>query len=127
MINLISYLYFLLNFKALYLDDLIQEFDKLNEGKREAKQEIVKVALIITGLTFVIVNASIAFQYHLILISLRVRVCLSELIYRKSLRLSKDAFNETSVGQILNLLTIDLNNMEFFFIDCESFFLLISY
>ena len=111
----------LLNFKALYLDDLIQNFDKLNEGKREAKQEIVKVALIITGLTFVIANASIAFQYHLLLISLRLRVCLSELIYRKSLRLSKDAFHETSVGQILNLLTSDLNKIEFFFFNCKFF------
>ena len=55
------------------------------------------------------------YSYHSCLMALRVRVCLSELIYRKSLRLSKSAIGQTSTGQIVNFLSADMNRIDNFF------------
>ena len=67
------------------------------------------------ALTFIATNASNVNQYFLILISLRVRVCLSELIYRKSLKLNKNALQKTSTGQIVNFLSVDMTRIDEFF------------
>ena len=65
---------------------------------------------------FVYSNCSNVFYYHSNLMALRVRVCLSELIYRKSLRLSKSAIGQTSTGQIVNFLSADMNRIDNFFV-----------
>ena len=68
-----------------------------------------------TSLTFIATNAANVYQYFLILISMRVRVCLSELIYRKSLKLNKNALQKTSTGQIVNFLSVDMTRIDYFF------------
>ena len=60
-------------------------------------------------------NFSNVFHYFTCLIALRVRICLSEFIYRKSLRLSKSAIGQTSTGQIVNLLSTDMTRINIFF------------
>ena len=66
-------------------------------------------------LILVYANFSNVFNYFTCLMALRVRVCLSEFIYRKSLRLSKNAIGKTSTGQIVNFLSIDMNRIDYFF------------
>ena len=65
--------------------------------------------------SFVYSNCNNMYSYHSCLVALRVRVCLSELIYRKSLRLSKSAIGQTSTGQIVNFLSADMNRIDNFF------------
>lgn len=62
----------------------------------------------------VLLNAlSAVFKNHIQYVSfhngMKVRVAVCSLIYRKALRLSQTALNETSPGQVVNLLTNDVN------------------
>lgn len=101
--------------QALYLADLIRDFNDLNAGKSEAKQEIIKICLILVALSVIYQNFKNIYNYHSFLVALRLRVCLSEMIYRKALRLSRNGFAKTSAGQIINFLSADLNRLDFFF------------
>ena len=63
--------------------DIIQNFNDLNEGKEGARWEIAKVCITIVVLAFLCKNVKNLFNYLTLMTSLRVRVCLSEIIYRK--------------------------------------------
>ena len=101
--------------QALYLADIIRNFNDLNAGKADAQQEIIKICLIIVALSVVNQNFKNFYNYLSLLVSLRVRVCLSEMIYRKALRLSRNGLAQTSTGQIINFLSADLNKLDMFF------------
>lgn len=60
------------------------------------------------------------YNFHTMLIGYRIKTSLSSLVYRKTLKLSKSAFANTSSGQIQNLLAGDMNRI-------ETIFFLISY
>ena len=101
--------------QALYLEDVIQNYNDLNDGDKSAKQEIMKICGMIVFLSAVATNAKNVFYYWTGLVTLRVKICLSEMIYRKSLRLSQSGFGRTSTGQIVNFLSVDMPRVEFFF------------
>ena len=107
-------------YQALSLGDLIDNFNEMNadempEDKWEAKKKIIWVCLSILALSFIYTITTNVFNFFSWMISLRVRVCLSELIYRKSLKLSQRAFAKTSTGQIVNLLSTDMTRIDRFF------------
>ena len=87
----------------------------MNDEGKNVKQEIVYTSVIMIVLVLVHSNFSNVFNYFTCLMALRVRICLSEFIYRKSLRLSKSAIGKTSTGQIVNFLSTDMNRIDNFF------------
>ena len=120
--------------QSLYLAAIIQNFNDLNEGKEGARWEIAKVCITIVLLATLSKNIKNIFNYLTLLISLRVRVCLTEMIYRKvlklsnnmpriqiltfrfiqALRLNRSGLAKTSTGQIINHITMDMNRIDTF-------------
>ncbi|XP_043284009.1 probable multidrug resistance-associated protein lethal(2)03659 isoform X2 [Venturia canescens] len=60
------------------------------------------------GVTFIMHHTNLCAQQ----IGMRVRVACCSLIYRKLLRLNKLALNETAAGQVVNLLSNDVNRFD---------------
>ena len=100
--------------QSLYLADVIQAFNDLNDGKENARWAITKICIIIVILATLSKNFKNVFNYLTVLTSLRVQVCLSDMIYRKALRLNRNGFSQTSTGQIINHLTVDMNRIDLF-------------
>lgn len=107
-------------YQALFLEDLIGNFNALNatlmpEAKWQARKNLIWACAGILLCSICYSVTSNIFNFFSCMISLRVRVCLSEFIYRKSLRLSQAAFAKTSTGQIVNLLSTDMTRIDWFF------------
>lgn len=104
--------------QALCIADLIHNTNKLKEkgaDQEEARTNLFYTSLIMIVFEILFANLSNLFTYNFYVISMKVRISLSSLVYRKSLCLSKSSLGKTSTGQIVNFLSNDLNTVYYFF------------
>lgn len=94
--------------------------EEINSKLSGTKNQIYLQCFLMVLGQFVYTNFINVYNYHTMLIGYRIKISLSSLVYRKTLKLSKSAFANTSSGQIQNLLAGDMNRI-------ETIFILISY
>ncbi|CAH1105147.1 unnamed protein product [Psylliodes chrysocephalus] len=78
----------------------------------EDRNEIYLYAALIVLTSFVACNMSHNYNLVLMQLGMKMRVASCSLIYRKALRLSKSAMAETTIGEMVNLLSNDVGRFD---------------
>lgn len=76
------------------------------------KETAYMYAGIVIGCAFIAIIISSHVTLGIQHTGMKIRVAVCSLIYRKSLRLSKTALGETTIGQVVNLLSNDVNRFD---------------
>ncbi|CAL8104325.1 unnamed protein product [Orchesella dallaii] len=95
--------------QPLVLRELLLSF-KEDSGATSSDQYILAGAVSLVTFTITVISHPV--RYYTFVISMRCRIACSSLIYRKQLRLSKSAQGKTTIGQITNLLSNDVNRFD---------------
>ncbi|XP_072399246.1 probable multidrug resistance-associated protein lethal(2)03659 [Diabrotica undecimpunctata] len=86
----------------------VYESNKINDDK----SDVYMYALLIIITSFITNNMAHNFNLLNSQMAMKMRVSVCSLIYRKALRLSKSALAETTIGQMVNLLSNDVDRFD---------------
>nr|XP_023018987.1 probable multidrug resistance-associated protein lethal(2)03659 [Leptinotarsa decemlineata] len=78
----------------------------------EDNGKIITYAAFVALVAFLRAASSHNYQMSIVFLGMKVRIAVCSLIYKKSLRLSKSALAETTIGQMVNLLTNDVGRFD---------------
>lgn len=97
--------------QPLVLSKLLDIYDKnvYEESKNEAYQ-FSGLLLLLNVFNVLLIHQ---FNLRIMEVGMKIRVASCSLIYRKSLRLSKNALAETTIGQMVNLISNDVSRFDF--------------
>ncbi|KAJ8954555.1 hypothetical protein NQ318_000789 [Aromia moschata] len=97
--------------QPLLISRLLQFYEP-NQTSMSQNEAYLLAGLIVVA---VLVNVMCVhnYQYHVMHLGMKIRVAACSLIYRKALRLSKSALAETTIGQMVNLLSNDVGRFDF--------------
>lgn len=99
--------------QPLALGQLINYYSESNRNGTEiTKQEAYLYAGAVVGCSFFNVFVQHPYMMAILHMGMKLRVSCCSLIYRKALRLSKTALGQTTVGQVVNLLSNDVNRFD---------------
>ncbi|XP_024943405.1 probable multidrug resistance-associated protein lethal(2)03659 isoform X1 [Cephus cinctus] len=87
---------------------VIDYFSDNGTTKAEVTLYATGLILITVGITFLLHHTNLGSQE----IGMRIRIACCSLVYRKALRLSLSALNQTATGQVVNLLSNDVNRFD---------------
>lgn len=95
--------------QPIALGNLVMYYSQ-DENKRNIEEAYAYAAVLCISniLTVVIFHPYLMGTFHM---SMKLNISMCSLMYRKALRLSKKAVGETTVGQIVNLMSNDINRM----------------
>ncbi|XP_057334745.1 ATP-binding cassette sub-family C member 4-like isoform X1 [Microplitis mediator] len=100
----------LTNLQPIIQNWIIDFFE--NKNNETSQNNALIYATILAILTFAMICITQQYIFLSRMLGMRVRVACCSLIYRKSLKLSKPALDETPVGQVINLLSNDVNRFD---------------
>ncbi|XP_071455642.1 ATP-binding cassette sub-family C member 4-like [Hetaerina americana] len=95
--------------QPLFLGKLISYFTPGSEITKESAYLHAGGVILSSGVAIIVTHPYMLSLMH---IGMKVRVACCSLIYRKALRLSKTALGQTTVGQVVNLLSNDVNRFD---------------
>uniref|UniRef100_A0A4W5MYN9 Multidrug resistance-associated protein 4 n=1 Tax=Hucho hucho TaxID=62062 RepID=A0A4W5MYN9_9TELE len=95
--------------QPVFLGKLIQYFEKYDPDNMDALYEALGYAAGISLSTVALTVLQIHYYYHVLRTGMKIRVAICHMIYKKALCLSSAAMGKTTTGQIVNLLSNDVN------------------
>lgn len=96
--------------QPVFLGKLVEYYSPENNTIKQNEAYVYAVAVVLcSALNVFFVHPYMMAILHM---GMKFRVACCSLIYRKSLRLSKTALGETTVGQVVNLLSNDVNRFD---------------
>ncbi|XP_042110929.1 ATP-binding cassette sub-family C member 4-like isoform X5 [Ovis aries] len=98
--------------QPIFLGKMISYVENYNPNDSAALHEAYGYAAGLSACVLVWAVLHHLYFYHIQHVGMRLRVAVCHMIYRKSLRLSSSAMGKTTTGQIVNLLSNDVNRFD---------------
>ncbi|XP_069858835.1 ATP-binding cassette sub-family C member 4 [Dipodomys merriami] len=98
--------------QPIFLGKVINYFEDYDPNNTVALHMAYGYATVLTVCTLILAILHHLYFYHVQCAGMRLRVAMCHMIYRKALRLSNLAMGKTTTGQIVNLLSNDVNKFD---------------
>ncbi|XP_031216906.1 multidrug resistance-associated protein 4 [Mastomys coucha] len=98
--------------QPIFLGKIIDYFEKYDPDNSVALHTAYGYAAVLSLCTLILAILHHLYFYHVQCTGMRLRVAMCHMIYRKALRLSNSAMGKTTTGQIVNLLSNDVNKFD---------------
>nr|XP_046175393.1 ATP-binding cassette sub-family C member 4-like isoform X2 [Oncorhynchus gorbuscha] len=98
--------------QPVFLGKLIQYFEKYNPDNMDALYEAFGYAAGVCLSTLILAVTHHLYFFHVQRTGMKMRVAMCHMIYKKALCLSSAAMGKTTTGQIVNLLSNDVNKFD---------------
>lgn len=98
--------------QPIFLGKIIDYFEKYDPDDSAALHTAYGYAAVLSLCTLILAILHHLYFYHVQCAGMRIRVAMCHMIYRKALRLSNSAMGKTTTGQIVNLLSNDVNKFD---------------
>ncbi|XP_070786421.1 ATP-binding cassette sub-family C member 4-like isoform X1 [Enoplosus armatus] len=98
--------------QPVILGKMIQYFESYDPDDTAALHETLGYAAALSACTIGLALLHHLYFYHVQRAGMKIRVAMCHMIYKKALRLSSSAMGKTTTGQIVNLLSNDVNKFD---------------
>ncbi|XP_016893938.1 multidrug resistance-associated protein 4-like isoform X2 [Cynoglossus semilaevis] len=98
--------------QPIFLGKIVEYFENYDPNDKEAYHEVLGYGAVLSLCSVIVGVVHHQYFFHLQRQGWRLRVAMCHLIYKKALRLSNSAMMKTTVGQIVNLLSNDVNRFD---------------
>uniref|UniRef100_A0A674EFY1 Cystic fibrosis transmembrane conductance regulator n=1 Tax=Salmo trutta TaxID=8032 RepID=A0A674EFY1_SALTR len=98
--------------QPVFLGKLIQYFEKYDPDDMDALYEAFGYAAGVCLSTLILAVTHHLYFFHVLRTGMKMRVAMCHMIYKKALCLSSAAMGKTTTGQIVNLLSNDVNKFD---------------
>ncbi|XP_015446388.1 multidrug resistance-associated protein 4 isoform X3 [Pteropus alecto] len=98
--------------QPIFLGKIIRYFENYDPTNSVTLHEAYAYVTVLSVCTLILATLHHLYFYHVQCAGMRLRVAMCHMIYRKALRLSNMAMSKTTTGQIVNLLSNDVNKFD---------------
>ncbi|MEQ2248198.1 hypothetical protein ILYODFUR_016921 [Ilyodon furcidens] len=98
--------------QPLLLGKIIEYFENYHQEDLGSLYMVYGYAAAMSISSFALIILQHLYYYQVLRIGMRIRVAMCHMIYKKALRLSSESMGQTTIGQIVNLLSNDVNRFD---------------